>query len=171
MAAPKPQPTAKTGSAKSSGAKPPALEPKVENRRAHFEFEFLEQLEAGIVLTGTEVKSIRVGGANLAQSFARVRDGEIWLLGMHIAPYRQGSFSNHEPTRPRKLLVARKDINRLADLVGTKGLTLLPVRMYFKRGIVKISLALARGKKLWDKRRSLKERDAQRDMARDVRGR
>ncbi|MGH7709405.1 MAG: SsrA-binding protein SmpB [Vulcanimicrobiaceae bacterium] len=145
------------------------LEPSTDNRRARFEYEFLEKFEAGLVLTGTEVKSIRLGGASLGEAYARVRDGELWLVGMRISPYKEGSFSNHEPTRLRKLLVARKEIDRIGALVATKGLTLVPLRLYFKRGRVKVELALARGKKLWDKRRSIKERDAARDLAREVR--
>lgn len=155
-----------------AGAKPKeAQEPTIDNRRARFEYEWLERFEAGVALTGTEIKSIRTGQVSLNEAYARVRDGEIWLLGMHIPPYKAGSFSNHEPNRPRKLLLHREEIVRLSAKVAEKGFTLIPTRMYFKRGKVKVDLALARGKKLWDKRRETKEREAVRDMAREVRGR
>jgi SsrA-binding protein len=147
----------------------PAPTPTIENRRARYEYEWLEQLEAGIVLTGTEIKSIRTGQISLNEAYARIRDGELWLLSMHVPPYKQGSFSNVDPNRPRKLLIHRADIDRLSGRTSEKGLTLIPVRLYFKRGRVKISLALARGKKLWDKRRDERDRDVEREMARAVR--
>ena len=165
MAAPKAKPTAKAVAPK----KPPAPTPTVENRRARFEYEWLEQIEAGIVLTGTEIKSIRTGQISIGEAYARIRDGELWLISMHIPPYKQGSFSNVEPGRARKLLLHRSEIDRLAGRISEKGLTLIPVRLYFKRGRVKISIALARGKKIWDKRRDEKDRDVQREMARAVR--
>ena len=165
MAAPKPKSTAVAPAPR----KPPAPAPTIENRRARFEYEWLEQFEAGIVLTGTEIKSIRTGQISIAEAYARIRDGELWLLSMHIPAYKEGSFSNVDPNRPRKLLVHRKEIDRLAGRVSEKGLTLIPVRLYFKRGIVKISIALARGKKTWDKRKDEKDRDVQREMARAVR--
>ncbi len=149
--------------------KPRAPEPSVDNRRARFEFEFLERIEAGLALTGTEIKSIRAGQISLNEAYARVRDGELWLLGMHVPPYKEGSFSNHEPRRPRKLLLHRIEIDRLAGRMAEKGLTLIPTRLYFKRGKVKIDLALARGKKLWDKRRDIKERETKRELSRLVR--
>jgi SsrA-binding protein len=121
------------------------------------------------VLTGTEIKSIRTGQISIAEAYARIRDGELWLLSMHVPPYKEGSFSNVDPNRPRKLLVHRKELDRLAGRVSEKGLTLIPVRLYFKRGRVKISLALARGKKLWDRRRDERDRDVQRELARAVR--
>jgi len=166
MAAPKARPTAPASDPK---RKEPVPTPVVDNRRARFEYEWLEQFEAGIALTGTEVKSIRTGQISLNEAYARIRDGELWLLSMHIPSYKQGSFSNVDPDRPRKLLVHRADIDRLAGRVSEKGLTLVPVRLYFKRGKVKISVALARGKKLWDKRREEKDRDVEREMARAVR--
>ncbi len=148
-----------------------AAEPRVDNRRARFEYEFLERLEAGIVLTGTEIKSVRTGQISITEAYARVKDGELWLHGMHIPPYKEGSFSNVEPTRPRKLLLHRKEIDRLGKAAGEKGLTLVPTRLYFKGGRVKIDLALARGKKLWDKRRVTKEREAAREISRELRAR
>jgi SsrA-binding protein len=143
-------------------------EPRIDNRRARFEYEFLEHLEAGIVLTGTEIKSVRTGQISINEAYARVRDGEVWLYGMHIPPYKEGSFSNVEPTRPRKLLLHRREIGRLAKASGEKGYTLVPTRLYFTRGRVKIDLALARGKKIWDKRRATKEREAAREIAREL---
>ena len=164
MAAPKAKSTAVA-----PPKKPPAPALTIENRRARFEYEWLEQFEAGIVLTGTEIKSIRTGQISIAEAYARIRDGELWLLSMHVPPYKEGSFSNVDPNRPRKLLVHRKEIDRLAGRVSEKGLTLIPVRLYFKRGRVKISIALARGKKTWDKRRDERDRDVQRELARAVR--
>jgi len=149
--------------------KPPAPTPTIDNRRARFEYEWLEQFEAGIVLTGTEIKSIRGGQISIGEAYARIRDGELWLLSMHIPPYMQGSFSNVDPNRPRKLLVHKKDIVRLQGRVSEKGLTLVPVRLYFTRGKVKLSIALVRGKKLWDKKKDEKDRDVEREMARAVR--
>jgi len=165
VAAPKPRALAATPAKK----KEPAPTPTVDNRRARHEYEWLEEFEAGIELTGTEVKSIRTGQISLAEAYARIRDGELWLLSMYVPPYKQGSFSNVDPNRPRKLLVHRKDIDRLAGRVSEKGLTLVPTRLYFKRGKVKIALALARGKKLWDKRRDERDRDVERELARAVR--
>jgi SsrA-binding protein len=149
--------------------KPPPPAPTIENKRARFEYEWLEQFEAGVVLTGTEIKSIRTGRISIAEAYARVRDGELWLLSMHVPPYKEGSFSNVDPNRPRKLLMHRSEIDRLAGKVSERGLTLVPVRLYFKRGRVKISLALARGKKIWDKRKDVRDRDVQRELARAVR--
>jgi len=141
----------------------------IENRRARHEYEVLESLEAGLVLTGTEIKSIRAGGVSLSEAYARFRDGEAWLLGMHVPAYRQGSFSNVDPNRPRKLLLHREQIVRLQSRVGEKGLTIVPLRLYFTRGIAKVQLGLARGKKLWDKRAVVAKRDVEREIARRVR--
>ncbi|MGB8519766.1 MAG: SsrA-binding protein SmpB [Candidatus Tumulicola sp.] len=141
----------------------------IDNRRARYEYEVLESLEAGLVLTGTEIKSIRAGGVSLSEAYARFRDGEAWLLGMHVPAYRQGSFSNVDPNRPRKLLLHREQIVRLQSRVGEKGLTIVPLRMYFTRGIAKVQLGLARGKKLWDKRAVVAKRDVEREIARRVR--
>jgi|SRR6516225_5265316 SsrA-binding protein len=141
----------------------------IDNRRARHEYHILESLEAGLVLSGTEVKSVRGGGASLAEAYARFRDGEAWLLGMHIAPYKQGSFSNAEPTRPRKLLLHKAEIVRLQSRVAEKGLTVVPLRLYFTRGLAKVLLGVARGKKLWDKRADVAKRDVEREIARHVR--
>ena len=120
-------------------------------------------------MTGTEVKSIRQGGINLGQAYARLRDGELWLLGMHVPVYKEGSFSNVDPDRPRKLLLHRAQIERLGGRVSEKGLTLVPLRLYFTRGKAKIEIGLARGKKLWDKRADTAKRDVQREIARHSR--
>jgi SsrA-binding protein len=143
--------------------------PAIDNRRARFEYHILESMEAGVVLTGTEIKSIRQNGVSLNEAYARLRDGEMWLLGMHVAPYKEGSFSNHEPNRPRKLLLHKEQVARLGKAAAEKGLTLVPLRLYFTRGKVKIEIGLARGKKFWDKRESSAKRDVEREMARHVR--
>lgn len=145
--------------------------PTIENRRARHEYHIIESLEAGLALSGTEVKSIRQGGASLTEAYARFRDGEAWLLGMHVPPYRQGSFSNAEPTRPRKLLLHKEEIRRLQSRVAEKGLTVVPLRLYFTRGIAKVQLGLARGKKIWDKRADVAKRDVEREIAAHVRRR
>ena len=143
--------------------------PAVDNRRARHEFHILESLEAGIALTGTEIKSIRQGGISLNQSYARLRDGEMWLMGMHVPAYKQGSFSNVDPDRPRKLLLHKDQIARLGGKASEKGLTLVPLRLYFTRGKAKIEIGLARGKKLWDKRADTAKRDVEREIARHSR--
>jgi SsrA-binding protein len=143
--------------------------PTIDNRRARHEYEILESLEAGLALTGTEVKSIRKGGVSLSEAYARFRDGEAWLLGMHVPPYKEGSFSNVDPNRPRKLLLHKTQIADLQSRVKEKGLTLVPLRMYFTRGIVKVQLGLARGKKLWDKREDVAKRDVERELQRHAR--
>jgi SsrA-binding protein len=143
--------------------------PTVDNRRARHEYHILDSLEAGLALTGTEVKSIRQGGVSLSEAYARFRDGEAWLLGMHVPPYKQGSFSNVDPNRPRKLLLHKEQIADLQSRVKEKGLTIVPLRMYFTRGMVKVQLGLARGKKQWDKREDIAKRDVEREMQRHVR--
>ena len=144
----------------------PASEDRVvaTNRRARHEYEILETLEAGLVLRGTEVKSLRAGGVNFKDSYVTVRNGEPWLLGCHISPYSHGTDANHEPERDRKLLLHRKELGRLTGKIAERGLTLIPLRMYFKRGRVKVELGLGRGKKLHDKRATIRERDTQREM-------
>jgi SsrA-binding protein len=142
-----------------------------ENRRARHDYQLLERFEAGLVLTGTEVKSLRDGRATLAQSWADIRDGEAWLHGAEIATYDQGNRANHEPTRPRKLLLHRREIDRLYGRVREKGLTLVPTKLYFKDGRVKVELALARGKDVRDKRRAVADREAKRDMERALKAR
>lgn len=122
------------------------------NRRASHEYEFLEKFEAGIVLTGTEVKSAREGRINLGDAYARVEGGEVWLLNCHISPFSHGTYANHEPLRVRKLLLRREEIRKLIGRTTERGLTLIPVRVYLKNGRIKCELALARGKKTYDKR-------------------
>jgi SsrA-binding protein len=138
-----------------------------DNRQARFRYEILETYEAGIELKGTEVKSIRQGKANLQDGYALIRNGEAWLLNVHISPYQKATdFFNHDPRRTRRLLLHKKEIRKLIGKVEQEGLTLVPLKMYFKRGFVKVTLALGKGKKLHDKRESLKERQDKRDMAR-----
>ncbi len=138
-----------------------------DNRQARFQYEILEDYEAGVQLIGTEVKSIKAGRVNLRDGFASIRDGEIWLHNVHVSPYQaSGDYFNHEPRRTRKLLLHRREINKLIGKVEEKGLTLVPLKMYLKNGIVKVSLGLARGKKLHDKRESVKRRQDQRDIQR-----
>ena len=139
-----------------------------ENRQARHDYQLLERFEAGIALTGTEVKSLRGGRATLAQAYAEVRDGEAWLVGLEIATYDQGNRANHEPMRARKLLLHRREIDSLYGKVREKGLTIVPTRLYFKDSRVKVELAVARGKEHRDKRRDLMERDARRQMERAV---
>jgi SsrA-binding protein len=141
------------------------------NKRARHDYQIIDSWEAGIVLTGTEVKSLRDGKANLTDSYGIVNDGEVFLLNLHISPYEQGNRFNHEPTRTRKLLMHRKEIRKLIGAVERQGLTLVPLEMYFKRGVAKVTLALGKGKKLHDKRADEKKREDQRDMARAVRAR
>ena len=143
----------------------------ISNRKARHEYFILEALEAGIVLTGTEVKSLRRGDANLQDSYAELRSGEVWLEGMHISPYEHGNINNHEPRRKRKLLLQRKQIRKLIGGMKEKGLTLIPLSVYFKGPYAKVELALARGKKSYDKRDAIAKRDADRDIARARRSR
>src|SRR5438067_13722344 len=140
------------------------IKPVAENRRARHDYQLLERFEAGLVLTGTEVKSLRDGRATLAQAYADIREGEAWLNGLEIATYDQGNRANHEPMRARKLLLHRREIDSLYGMVREKGLTVVPTRLYFKDGRVKVELAVARGKEQRDKRRDLADRDARRQM-------
>ena len=141
------------------------------NKRARHDYQILDTWEAGIVLTGTEVKSLRDGKANLTDSYGILKDGELFLLNLHISPYEQGNRFNHEPTRTRKLLMHRKEIRRLIGAVERQGLTLIPLDLYFKGGVAKVTLALGKGKKLHDKRADERKREDQRDMARAARSR
>ena len=144
----------------------------VQNRRARHEYHVLDTWEAGIVLVGTEVKSLRDGKANLQDSFARLdHRGELWLHTLHISPYEMGNRFNHDPLRPRKLLMHRNQLRKLVGQVEQKGLTLVPTRLYFKDGRVKVELALARGKDVRDKRRAVADRDAKRQMERALKER
>jgi SsrA-binding protein len=145
-----------------------AAEPSFDNRRARFEYEKLESLEVGLALTGTEIKSIRRGNLSINEAFARLKEDELWLVNLTIPPYKEASIFNHEPNRPRKLLLHREQIDRLAGRAAEKGLTLVPWRLYFKHGRVKIELALVKGKKVWDRRRDIQARDVEREIARSV---
>lgn len=139
------------------------------NRRARHDYHVLDSWEAGIVLSGTEVKSLRDGQANLTDAYGIVKDGEVWLLNLHISPYERGTHFNHEPTRSRKLLLHRKEIRKLIGAVERQGLTLVPLELYFKGGRAKVRLALGKGKKQHDKRADEKKREDERDMARALR--
>ncbi len=142
-----------------------------ENRKARHDYFIEETYEAGIALAGTEVKSLRAGKASLRDSYAEVRNGEVFVHNMHISPYEKGNRFNRDPKRPRKLLLHKQEIRRLLGQTTQKGYTLIPLRIYFKRGKAKVEVALARGKKLYDKRESIARRDAQREIARELRGR
>jgi SsrA-binding protein len=144
------------------------IKPIATNRRARHEFWIEETHEAGIALTGTEVKSLREGRANLQDAFARVDGGEMWLYHLHINPYAQGNIHNHDPIRARKLLLHRREILRLKDRTDRKGYTLVPLRLYFRRGVAKVELGVARGRHLYDKRERIAERDAERRIARNL---
>lgn len=152
-------------------ARPTGTKQIAENRRSRYDYELLERHEAGIVLTGTEVKSLREGRVTLAQAYADLRGPEIWLVGAEIAEYAQGNVANHEPTRDRKLLLRRAEIEALGGQVREKGLTIVPTRMYFKDGKVKVEIAVGRGKDRGDKRRTIADRDAKRQIDRALRAR
>ncbi len=142
------------------------------NKKAYHDYFFEDSFEAGIVLTGCEIKSVRAGGVNLRDSFAKVEKGEVWVYNMHISPYEQGNRYNPDPLRPKKLLLNRQEIRRLEQAVTQKGLTLVPVKLYLNnRGRAKLTLAVARGKKLYDKRADLAKKDAARDMDRSRKNR
>ena len=142
-----------------------------ENRRARHDYHLLEKVEAGVALTGTEVKSLRDGGGNLRESYAQLKGGEAWLVGANIAPYGNGTGANHEPLRDRKLLLHRREIEQLGAKVAQRGMTLVPLSLYFRDGRVKLELALAKGKEGVDKRRAIGERDARRQLEREVKER
>ena len=140
------------------------------NRKAYYNYSIQDSIEAGLALTGTEIKSIRAGKVNLRDAYAKPEGGELWLLNAHIAYYGGGNRYNHEPTRPRKLLLHRQQINGLAGKVMEKGFTLVPLKLYIKDGIAKVELGLAKGKKIYDKRDSIARRDAEREMERTLKG-
>lgn len=141
------------------------------NRQASYNYEFLEKFEAGLVLTGTEVKSARDGQVNLRDAYAVVRAGEVWLLNCHISPFSHGTYANHEPLRPRKLLLRKDEIRKLIGKTTERGLTLVPVKMYLKEGRIKCEIALARGKKTYDKRESERRKTIDREARQAVRER
>jgi SsrA-binding protein len=153
-----------------SKAKPdPEVESIAKNRQARHDYAIIDSWEAGIVLTGTEVKALREGKANISDAYGIVRNGEIYLLNLHISPYERGGYVNHDPTRTRKLLLHRKEIRRLIGAVEREGLTLIALELYFKKGKAKVALALGKGKKLHDKRETSRQRDAEREVARALR--
>lgn len=141
------------------------------NRKAYHDYHILDKFEAGIVLTGTEIKSIRAGRVNLGQAFVKPEGGEIWLINTHIARYEAGSYMSHEPTRTRKLLLNRKEIRNLISKTSEKGSTLVPLSLYLKGHIAKVEIALAKGKKQYDKRETIQQRDAEREMDRTIKSR
>ena len=140
---------------------------EIRNRRVEFEFKLLNTFEAGLILTGTEVKSLREGHANLNDAYCYIRQGELFVRNMFISEYNLGTYNNHDPRRPRKLLLTRNELNKLEKKVKEKGFTIVPVRLYFsERGLAKLEIALAQGKKSYDKRHSIKEKDTKRDLDR-----
>ena len=149
----------------------PEIESIAKNRRARHDYAIIDTFEAGLVLTGSEVKSLRDGKANLSDAYGIVRDGEIYIINLHISVYERASYNNHEPTRTRKLLLHKREIGRLIGAIERQGLTLIPLELYFKRGIAKVAIALGKGKKQHDKREDAKARDADREIARAVRTR
>ncbi|HEX9658142.1 MAG TPA: SsrA-binding protein SmpB [Bacteroidota bacterium] len=136
------------------------------NRKARHEYAVLETYEAGMVLKGTEVKSLRQGSANLSEGYAMIQNGEVWLYGMHISPYQQASYNNVDPTRKRKLLLSKKEIRKLFGKLANKGLTLIPLKVYFKNRVAKVLLGLAHGKKSYDKRHDIAKREIERSLRR-----
>ncbi len=136
------------------------------NRKARHDYHVLESLEAGIALTGTEIKSVRQAAVTLSEGFAQLRKGEIWLVGVHISPYKEGSYANVDPMRERRLLLHRKEIRKLAAKLADKGTTLVPLKMYFKGNKAKLQLGLCRGKREYDRRQDIRTRDAERDLRR-----
>jgi|SRR5690625_3387837 len=144
--------------------------PTIKNRKARHEYHIEETYEAGIVLKGTEVKSLRNGNASLGESFAYLREGEVWLRDMYIKPYKQGSYTNHDERRPRKLLLKKREIASLDKAISQKAYTLIPLKLYFKKGYAKILLGIAKGKQRHDKREDIRERDVQRELDRKYKG-
>ena len=136
------------------------------NRKANFEYEILNRYEAGIVITGTEVKSIRDGKVNIQESYGRIVNDEVWIINSHINEYKYGNINNHEPLRNRKLLLNKREIRKIKQQLQEKGLTLVPLKVYFKGSLVKIEIGIAKGKKLYDKRESIKKRDIERNLSR-----
>ena len=155
--------------AKGKGKKKAAPGDVASNRYASYRYELLERIEAGIVLEGTEVKALRTSGAQLKDGYASLRDGELWLHSVHIPPYGPASRENHDPERPRKLLLHRRELDRLAARVNERGLTLVPTRIYFRGSHAKVEIALARGKDLYDKRQAIRTRETRREIERGVR--
>lgn len=143
---------------------------EIVNRKARYDYEILDKYEAGIVLTGTEIKSIRNGNANLKDSYAVIKNNEVFLLNMHISEYKEGNIFNHDENRTRKLLLHKNEIKKINDKISIKGLTLVPLKLYFSNGKAKIELALARGKHTYDKKEVIKQRDIDREMKKSISG-
>lgn len=143
---------------------------EINNKKAYFDYDIIDTYEVGIVLTGTEIKSIRMGKANLKDSYAIIKNNELFLLNMHISTYEQGNRFNHEETRTRKLLMHKKEILKLKDKIEISGFTLIPIKLYFKGSIAKVLIGLAKGKKIYDKRESIKKKDIERQVAKDLKG-
>lgn len=141
--------------------------PVVTNRKARHQYEIVDHIEAGLVLVGSEVKSLRAGRANLADAYARVINGEVWVIGMHISQYKEAASQNHDPLRDRKLLLHRSEIKKLARRIDEKGFTLIPLRLYFKKNMAKLELGIARGKRQYDKKIAIAQKDAKREMERE----
>ena len=148
-----------------------AIKTMATNRKAYYRYHLQDSIEAGVVLTGTEIKSIRAGRVSLGDAYVRPEAGELWLLNAHIARYEPGSYLSHDPTRPRKLLLHRKEIRNLTSQLAEKGLTLVPLKLYIKDRVAKVEIALARGKKLYDKRESITRRETERELERTIKGR
>ena len=144
--------------------------PTIKNRKARHEYHVEDTFEAGLVLQGTEVKSLREGNASIGEAFAYLQDGEVWLQNMYIKPYKMGSYANHDERRQRKLLLNKREIGELDKAVNRKGYTLIPLKIYFKKGYAKLLLGIAEGKKKHDKRQDIKERDVKRELDRKVKG-
>jgi SsrA-binding protein len=157
-----------SGRAKAAGGKGGGKQIVATNRKARHNYSILESFEAGVALQGTEVKSLREGQASLADAFATIDDGEVWLRNLYIAEYRHGSWTNHDPRRNRKLLLHRQQIDRLVGKIRDGNLALMPLSLYFSEGKVKVELALARGKRAYDKRQDMAQRDAQREVVREL---
>jgi len=154
---------------KNQAKRPPDLTRVTQNRRARHDYEVLETYEAGLQLTGSEVKSLREGRAQIRDAYGRIEDGEAWIVGMHIPPYSHAvGFGAHNPERRRKLLLHRGEIDRLAGKLTQQGLTLIPLSVYFRNGYAKVELALAKGRRLWDRRAATAERDARRELERAI---
>lgn len=165
------QPSPKRPAKKASKPAEPTIRPVAENRKARHRFEILDALECGIVLLGSEVKSLRDGKISLEEAYGRVRDGELWLVNCDIPEYAQATLWNHEPKRPRKLLLHQRELRKFASQAHEKGLTLVPLKVYFNaRGVAKVVMGLGRGRRLHDKREAMKKASVQRDLARAVRG-
>ena len=147
------------------------IKPVASNRKAHHDYDIIDRLEAGIALTGTEIKSLRAGGAHIREAHVRPLAGEMWLYGAHIAPYAAGSYLNHEPVRPRRLLMHKRQIHEWSEAMAERGLTIVPLSLYLKDGKAKVEIGLARGRRAYDKRQAIAKRDAEREVQRALRER